>query len=67
MKTRVKDTGEVVGTLLTAVEDEGWDLFQAGFVFRQTGSASRDKFLVSGQQIAVTGDTLGIYLFKARN
>jgi hypothetical protein len=67
MNTRVKDTSDAVGAVLTAVEDEGWELFEAGFVFRETGGASRDKFLASGQQIAVIGDTLGIYLFKARN
>jgi hypothetical protein len=66
MRTRVKDTSDVVGALLTAVEDEGWELITAGYVFRQTGGASRDKFLASGQQIAVMGDTLGVYLFKLR-
>lgn len=65
MDTRVKDTSDVVGAVLTAVEDEGWELIQAGYVFRETGGASRDKFLASGQQIAVMGDTLGVYLFKA--
>ena len=66
MNTRVKDTSDVVGALLTAIEDEGWELIQAGYVFRETGGATRDKFLASGQQVAVVGDTLGIYLFKAR-
>jgi hypothetical protein len=67
MQTRVKDTSDVVGALLTAIEAEGWELFQAGYVFRETGGASRDKFLASGQQIAVMGDTLGIYLFRSRD
>jgi hypothetical protein len=67
MHTRVKDTSDVVGAILTAVEDEGWELIQAGYVFRETGGASRDKFLASGQQIAVLGDTLGVYLFKTRD
>jgi hypothetical protein len=67
MTTRVKDTGDIVGAALTTVEDEGWELIEAGYTFRQTGSASRDKFLASGQQIAVTGETLGIYLFKLRS
>lgn len=65
MTTRVRDTGDIVGASLTAVADEGWELVTAGYVFRQTGGASRDKFLASGQQIAVIGDTLGLYLFKA--
>lgn len=64
MTTRVRDTGDIVGASLTAVADEGWELVTAGYVFRQTGGASRDKFLASGQQIAVIGDTLGVYLFR---
>ena len=67
MNTRVKETNDVVGAVLTAVEDEGWELVEAGYVFRETGGASRDKLLASGQQIAVIGDTLGIYLFKAKS
>lgn len=39
------------GTVLTAIEDEGWELAHTGYVFRETGQVSRDKFLVSGQQV----------------
>jgi hypothetical protein len=67
MQTRVKDTSDIVGALLTAIEAEGWEFVEAGYVFRQTGGASRDKFLASGQQIAVMGETLGVYLFRARD
>lgn len=66
MDTRVQDTGDLVGALLTSIEGEGWELVEAGFTFRQTGQASRDKFMASGQQIAVMGETVGVYLFKAR-
>jgi len=66
MDTRVDHTGDVIGAVLTEIEDEGWELVQAGFAFRQTGHASRDKFLASGQQVAVMGETVGVYLFKAR-
>jgi len=31
------------------IEDEGWELFSAGFVFRETGQVSRDKLLASGR------------------
>jgi hypothetical protein len=34
------------------------------FVFLELGSESRDKFLASGQQVAVKGSVLGYYLFK---
>jgi hypothetical protein len=65
MDTRVLDTSDAVGVTLTAIEDEGWELVTAGFTFRETAQASRDKFLASGQQIATIGQTLGVYLFKA--
>jgi hypothetical protein len=50
--------------ILSAVCDEGWELVNGSFVFVQTGSESRDKFLASGQQVAVRGTTVGYYLFK---
>jgi hypothetical protein len=53
------------GSILTAIEREGWKLMQAGFVFKETGQISRDKFLSSGQQVNTTGETWGIYLFHA--
>jgi hypothetical protein len=29
-----------------------------------TGETSRDKFLASGQNVAVNGKTMGVYLFR---
>jgi hypothetical protein len=66
MNTKVKDAGEPIGIILTDIENAGWELVHTGFVFRQTHQDSRDKFLASGQQVAITGQTVGIYLFKAR-
>ena len=43
---------------------QGWSLVNGSFVFHQTGSESRDKFLASGQHIAVAGTVVGYYLFK---
>src|SRR5688572_1172747 len=48
---------------LAAVESEGWALWNAGYVWQQTGSVSRDKLLSSGQVENVTGEIVGIYLF----
>ena len=59
-RTRTNDASEI----LSAVCDEGWELVNGSFVFVQTGSESRDKFMASGQQIAVRGTTVGYYLFK---
>jgi hypothetical protein len=52
------------GAVLTQIESEGWELFQAGFVFQETGAVSRDKLLSSGQSVQTTGDTQGVYLFR---
>ena len=49
---------------LDAIEAEGWQLAHAGYVFRMTGSVSRDKFLSSGQQAAVSGEVIGVYIFR---
>jgi hypothetical protein len=50
---------------LAAVEAVGWKLEHVGYIFQVTSESSRDKFLASGQQIAVSGRTVGIYLFRA--
>jgi hypothetical protein len=34
------------------------------FVFVEEGSQSRDKFMSSGQNVAVKGTTVGYYLFR---
>jgi len=60
LRTQATNASDV----LSAVCDEGWELVNGSFVFLQTGSESRDKFLASGQQIAVSGTTVGYYLFK---
>jgi len=51
-------------TTIDSVEAEGWRLEHAGYVYRVTGSVSRDKFLSSGQQEAVNGEIVGIYIFR---
>jgi hypothetical protein len=50
--------------ILNAVCEEGWELVNGSFVFVETGQQSRDKFLASGQQVAVSGVVIGYYLFK---
>jgi hypothetical protein len=52
------------GTVLDAVESEGWRLEHANYVYRITGSVILDKFLPSGQQEAVSGEIIGVYLFR---
>jgi hypothetical protein len=49
---------------IEAIEAEGWKLEHASYVFEQTGFLSRDQFMKSGQAARVTGQILGIYIFR---
>jgi hypothetical protein len=48
--------------ILNSVCREGWELVTGSFVFVEEGSQSRDKFMSSGQNVAVKGRTMGYYL-----
>ena len=50
--------------ILNAVCAEGWDVVNGSFVFVEQGQQSRDKFMSSGQNVAVKGETIGYYLFR---
>lgn len=50
--------------LLGQIEQLGWRLEHASWVFIETGQSSRDKVLASGQATTVTGRVVGIYLFR---
>jgi hypothetical protein len=62
---KVADTGDIVGPVLTGLDDDEWDLSSAGFTFTPNAAVGRDKFLASSHEIAV-GGTVGVYLFKLR-
>jgi hypothetical protein len=49
---------------LAAIEAIGWRLEHAGYIFMITGESSRDRILASGERTAVSGQTVGIYLFR---
>lgn len=56
------------GVIVSSIEDiesEGWILINDNYIFQVPGSVSRDKFLSSGQQEAVSGQLIGIYTFRA--
>jgi hypothetical protein len=57
---RTSDPSDV----LNAVSREGWELVNGSFVFVEEGQQSRDKFMASGQNVAIKGTTVGYYLFK---
>lgn len=59
-----KETAANNANMIQAIE-EGWRLEGVGYVFRWTGSETRDKFLASGQQESVSGEITGIYIFRA--
>src|SRR6478672_9587363 len=50
--------------VLNSICREGWDLVNGSFVFVEQGQESRDKFLASGQNVAIKGTTVGYYLFR---
>lgn len=52
-------------SVIQSIEAEGWRLEHAGYIYRVTGSVSRDKFMSSGQQEAVSGAIVGIYIFRS--
>jgi hypothetical protein len=60
---QTKKTNDPVA-ILNSVCHEGWELVNGSFVFIEEGSQSRDKFMSSGQNIAVKGTTVGYYLFR---
>ena len=50
--------------VLNSVCREGWELVNGDFVFVTTGQQSRDKFMSSGQNVAIAGTTMGYYLSR---
>lgn len=50
--------------LLGLIEDEGWHLEHAGFVFVETGSTSTERMLFSGEGTVTRGALTGVYLFR---
>jgi hypothetical protein len=52
------------GTLLGEIEAEGWHLQHVGYVFVPTSQSTRTKMLGTGEQVGISGVTVGIYLFR---
>jgi hypothetical protein len=51
-------------TVLSQVEDLGWRLEHASYFFMVTGEQSSERVFLSGQATAVSGVTVGAYLFR---
>lgn len=50
--------------VLGEIEALGWRLEHAGYIFRVSGESSSSRMFVSGEQTSVSGETVGIYLFR---
>lgn len=51
--------------LLECIEAEGWRLIDASYVFRPTGTASRERIIGTTEEEAISGQIIGIYLFRS--
>jgi hypothetical protein len=62
----VTSTGSVTSsaTVLAEIEALGWRLEHASYYFAVTGQSSTEKVFLSGENTAVTGVTVGAYLFR---
>jgi len=49
---------------LGEIEKLGWRLEHAGYYFMITGETSTGRVFVSGEETAVSGVTVGVYLFR---
>jgi hypothetical protein len=52
--------------ILNSIAAEGWDLHTCSTAFVNEGEESRDRFMASGQQVAVRGRLVGTYVFTRR-
>lgn len=61
--TQFQDANPVIN----AIAAEGWELVSMSTVYVINEMGSRDKLTVSGQQTAVSGKTIGYYVFRRRD
>jgi hypothetical protein len=50
--------------VLGDIEQVGWRLEHASYLYMVTGETSTKKVLISGDQTVVSGVTVGVYLFR---
>lgn len=55
-----------VSEVLNSIVAEGWDFSTLSTAFVSEGEESRDKFLASGQQVAIRGRLVGTYVFTRK-
>jgi len=50
---------------LEEIEKLGWHLEHVGYYFMITRETSTDRFLATGDNTAISGRTIGVYLFRS--
>lgn len=60
-KSGITDSAMVI----ESIEAEGWQLVNAGYVFRPLGSASREQIIGRTENEAISGEIIGIHLFRS--
>ena len=58
-------TASSSAAILGDIENIGWRLEHAGYFYMITGETSSDRIFLSGQATAVSGVTVGVYLFRS--
>jgi len=51
--------------ILGEIERVGWRLEQVGYFYMITSETSSDRMFLTGQATAVSGVTIGVYLFRS--
>lgn len=51
--------------ILGEIENVGWRLEHVGYFYMITSETSSDRMFLSGQATAVSGVTIGVYLFRS--
>jgi hypothetical protein len=65
--TTSRRTAASSAVTLEEIEKLGWRLEHASYFFMITRESSTDHFMVSGQDTAISGVTMGVYLFRNAN
>lgn len=64
MPTSSERTNDAAGDVVNAIARTGWRLLDTTMAFVPVAETSRDKFLKSGQQTAITGEMVCSYTFE---
>jgi len=62
--TEGRHTTSSAAATLGEIENLGWRLEHAGYYFMITGETSTDRVFASGEATAISGVTMGVYLFR---